>query len=572
MVASGKLLQLKADAKAAGWDQYIRTAADERAVLEGCVFDLARARRVAQFGEKFIRHSTGRWASEPFILLPYQETEIVFPMFGWVRPDGRRRFRYAFIYEPKKNGKSALASYLSIYLLAGDGEKRAEVYATATDRQQAGIVFEESARMVRGSPALAARMKVIDSTKTITFKDSAYRALSGEHTSSEGKNIHGLIIDELHAWTTPNLRKQYASLYYGSILRDQPLSIVITTAGDDIEEENELWVEEYQHAKAILTGDSTDTRRLAYIAEASAEDVAGEGWKDPTVHAKANPSYGDLIDPEEMTASAEEAESSPRKKAIFLRYRLNRPTRLTVRWIPAEVWGTCATTPSFEPGCECFGGLDLSSTDDFTALALVRREPEDGILEGDDSPGSSEDRYHVKMHFWVPEDKVIALEKAGKHSYRTWQRQGLLEVVPGPVIERGFVRRRIAELSDQYKIVELAYDPWNADETRQYCEDELGLTMVEYRQGFKSFSEPMKKVEVLARLGKLSHGGNRILSWMIGNTKAKTDESGNIRPVKPEHGKEAKIDGVVAMIMAIGRAMLHKPKVSVYSKRGLRTT
>ncbi|KKK96277.1 hypothetical protein LCGC14_2664390, partial [marine sediment metagenome] len=139
--------------------------------------------------------------------------------------------------------------------------------------------------MVRGSPALAARMKVIDSTKTITFKDSAYRALSGEHTSSEGKNIHGLIIDELHAWTTPNLRKQYASLYYGSILRDQPLSIVITTAGDDIEEENELWVEEYQHAKAILTGDSTDTRRLAYIAEASAEDVAGDGWKDPTVHA-----------------------------------------------------------------------------------------------------------------------------------------------------------------------------------------------------------------------------------------------------------------------------------------------
>jgi len=97
VVASGKLLQLKADAKAAGWDQYIRTAADERAVLEGCVFDLARARRVAQFGEKFIRHSTGRWASEPFILLPYQETEIVFPMFGWVRPDGRRRFRYAFI-------------------------------------------------------------------------------------------------------------------------------------------------------------------------------------------------------------------------------------------------------------------------------------------------------------------------------------------------------------------------------------------------------------------------------------------------------------------------------------------
>ena len=571
MAASGKLLQLKADAKAAGWSDYIRTAADERALLEGCTFDLARAQRVSRFGESFVRHSTGRWEKQPFTLLPFQKSEIVFPMFGWVRPDGRRRFRFGFVYVAKKNGKSALCSLLTLYLLAGDNEARAEVYAAAVDRKQADIVFGESARMVRSSPSLSARMRVIDTTKTIVYENSVYRALSGDNATSEGKNIHGLVLDELHVWTTPTARKQYASLYYGSALREQPLSIVITTAGEDIYEEDALWVEEYQHAKAILTGDSTDTRRLAYIAEASAEDVAGEGWKDPAVHAKANPSYGDIIDPEEMTASAEEAESSPRKKAMFLRYRLNRPTRLTVRWIADEVWSACDAAPVFEPGCECFGGLDLSATDDFTALALVRRELEDGLLEGDDSPGSSENRYHVKMHFWVPEDKVVSLEKDGKHSYRTWQQQGLLEVIPGPVIERGFVRRRIAELSESYKIKELAYDPWNADETRQYCEDELGVTMVECRQGLKSFTEPMKKVEVLARLGKLNHGGNRILSWMIGNTKAKTDESGNIRPVKPAHGREAKIDGSVALIMAVGRAMLHKPKVSVYETRGMRT-
>lgn len=550
-----KLAQAMTDARREGWDHMIRTPSDEAALLEGCRFDWARARHVEEFGQRFLRHSTGRWAGEPFELLEWQRDLIFYPLFGWIRPDGRRRFRYCDVFTPKKNGKSALCSYLGLYMLVADGEPRAEVYAAATDRSQSRLVFDEAERMVKASPALSAKIKAISTEKVLRYDTSKFQALGGDHAGSEGKNIHCVIYDEVHAWSTPTLKKLFASLYYGSIAREQPLSVVISTAGEDDTDESALWVEIWQRADAILRGEVIDTQRLAYIAAATRDEAEGEGWLDPEVHRRANPSYGVTIDPEEMSASANEAKDSPIKKARFLRYRLNRPVPLVNLWLPVELWDKNTEAVEIPQRATCYGAIDLSSSDDLTAFVLVHR------AAGDED----EDTYHVRPWFWLPEETLAARTKEGDHLYATWHRQGYLELTPGNVIDYGFIRRRIVELADEYDIREIGYDPWHALETATTLQDQHGLEMVEVRQGWKTMSEPMQKLERLLRAGRVAHGGHPILRWNFANTRAKSDESGNIRPVKPEPNSRKKIDGCVALIMAISRAMLDPGITSAYA-------
>jgi phage terminase large subunit-like protein len=190
-----------ADARAEGWIDWVRCEADERAVLEGCRFDIRAAERVRTLFRQFLRHSKGQWAGQPFELLDWQWDRIVAPLFGWKRADGTRRFRRGYIEVPKKNGKSTLFSGLSLYLLAGDGEPGAEVYSAAVDRDQASIVYNEAANMVEASPALTSRLNVIRSTKRITFHKtrSFYKALSADVPAKEGLNAHAVLVDELHA-------------------------------------------------------------------------------------------------------------------------------------------------------------------------------------------------------------------------------------------------------------------------------------------------------------------------------------------------------------------------------------
>src|SRR5262245_64042932 len=195
------------DAVEGGWIEWVRTEADERAVFDGCWFDIAAAERVRTFFRKFLRHSKGQWAKRPFELLDWQWTQIVARLFGWKRADGSRRFRRGYIEVPKKNGKSTLFSGLSLYLLAGDGEQGAEVYSAAVDRDQASIVYNEAANMVEASPELARRLKVIRSTKRIVHHKtrSLYRALSADVPAKEGLNAHAVLIDELHAQKSRDL-------------------------------------------------------------------------------------------------------------------------------------------------------------------------------------------------------------------------------------------------------------------------------------------------------------------------------------------------------------------------------
>lgn len=189
------------------WAEWIRSPADERAVSEGCYFDLPAAQRVRTFFRQFLRHSKGQWAGKPFELLDWQWQQIIAPLFGWKRADSTRRFRRGYIEVPKKNGKSTLFSGLSLYLLAGDNEPGAEVYSAAVDRDQASIVYNEAANMVEASPALASRLSVVRSTKRITFQRSRsfYRALSADVPAKEGLNAHAVLMDELHAQRSRDL-------------------------------------------------------------------------------------------------------------------------------------------------------------------------------------------------------------------------------------------------------------------------------------------------------------------------------------------------------------------------------
>jgi phage terminase large subunit-like protein len=530
--------------------EWTRTESDRRAVANGCVFDLAAAERVRRFFEKYLRHSKGRWAGKPFVLEERQWRDIIAPLFGWKRADGTRRYRRAYIEIPKKNGKSTLSSGIELYLLVADGEEGPEVYSGANDRAQAGIVFNEAANMVRQSPRLTTMLEVIPSQKRIIYptKYGFLQALSADVATKEGLNAHGIIFDELHA--QPN-RKMFDTLWYAGAARDQPLFVMITTAGHD---RHSICWEQHEYAQGVLDDSRPDEEFFAYIAAADPKD----DWTKEETWAKANPSYGVTIKPEEMAAACREAQNTPAKENSFRRYRLNQWTEQETRWLSLESWDACSEpVRSNLKGLHCTGGLDLAKVGDLTAF----------VLAFDD-----EDAVDLLPFFFIPEDVAKAKELKDKVPYRQWAREGFITLTPGNVTDYRAIRDKVNESRKLYKLDEVAFDPWNASHLAQEITDEDGFKgMIEFGQNIKNFNEPTQHLEKLVVSKKVRHSAHPILRWNAGNVTVKTDWSGNIRPVKPEHTSALRIDGIVATIMAVSRLLLKpKPKQSVYEKREVR--
>lgn len=549
----GRLKGLLETAKDEGWGDWIRSEADEKAVLGGCWFDLEAASRVVTFFERFLKLSKGQWAGKPFVLQEWQKRDLLMPMFGWKRRSGFRRFRNAYIEIPKKNGKSALCSGIALYLLVADGEPGAEVYSAAADRDQASIVYGESERMVKASPSLSRRLTVVPSRKTIYFQktNSVYRALSADVPTKEGLNIHGLIFDELHA--QPD-RRLFDTLRYGGAARQQPLMASITTAGFD---RHSICWEQREYARKILKGLVLDESFFPLIYAANEDPSEGpvEDWTQEATWRKANPSLGVTISVDSFAAECREAQEKPTLQNTFKRYRLNIWTSSDVRWMPMDKWDASAgvVDPSALLGLECYGGLDLSTTLDVTACAFV-------FPDGDD--------YKVQPLFWIPKENMAERVKRDRVPYDVWASQGLIRATPGNAIDYATVEADILAFADAHNVKEIAYDPWNSNEIIQRLSDK-GLTMVPIRQGFASASGPMKQAEALIYQGHLHHGGHPILRWMADNVQAAIDPAGNI---KPDKGKSReKIDGIVALIMALGRAAMRGNKSSVYEERGIVT-
>lgn len=502
-------------------------------MAEDSHYDKAAADYAVRFIE-CLAHTKGTWAGKPFELIDWQE-RIIRDLFGIIKPNGYRQFNTAYIEIPKKNGKSELAAAVALLLTCGDGEERAEVYGCAADRQQAAIVFDVATDMVRMCPALNKRVKILTSQKRIVYvsTNSFYQVLSAEAYSKHGFNIHGVVFDELH--TQPN-RKLFDVMTKGSgDARMQPLYFLITTAGTDT---NSICYEQHQKAQDILEGRKID--KTFYPVIYGAPDDAD--WTSPEVWKNSNPSLGETIGMDKVEAACESAKQNPGEENAFRQLRLNQWVKQTVRWMPMHKWDSCKVDfdESLLEGRVCYGGLDLSSTTDITAFVLVF------------PPTDEDDHYYILPYFWLPEETLDLRVRRDHVPYDLWERQGYLMTTEGNVVHYGFIENFIDELGTRFNIREIAFDRWGAVQMSQNLEG-LGFTLVQFGQGYRDMSPPTKELMKLTLEQKIAHNGHLVLRWNMDNIFIKRDPAGNIKPDKEKSTE--KIDGAVAMIMALDRAI-----------------
>ena len=524
-------------------------------------YDPDKAKPWINFFQKRLTHTKGIFAKKPFMLAPWQR-QIVSDLFGTVKSNGLRQYSTAYVEVPKKNGKSELAAGIALGGLVLDDEPGAEIYSAAATRDQASIVFRVAAQMVRNSPRLHAMCQIVDSTKTIYLKDqpsSFYRAISADAGTQDGINPHVVVFDELHRQTRRDL---WDVLKYGSDTRAQPLLFAITTAG--VTGHSPICEEQHEYARQVLDGTFKDPSFYPVIyAMDQGGDWTFEGepatdGKPATGWYKANPALGDFLPIDKVRESFQKAISLPSEQNSFRRLRLNEWVGQETRYIPMDQWRACGE-PLFNieelAGKTCFGGLDLSTTQDITACVLVF--PVDG-------------RLLVVPHFWIPGHDLYKRSRHDNVPYDLWASQGLIHVTEGNQIDYAFVRKAIGDFSKLYDIKEIGYDRWNATQLVQNLTDD-GVTMVPIGQGFASMSAPTKELLTFVGNRSLRHNGNPILSWMADCMSVKQDPTGAVKPTKPDRLKSSKrIDGMVALVDAIARIIVHPEDTgSVYETRGI---
>ena len=430
---------------------------------------------------------------------------------------------------------SELAAAVALYLLYADNEPSAEVYGAAADRQQASIVFDVANQMVRMTPALMKRSKIMGATKRIVNYSNAgfYQVLSAEVGTKHGLNVSGLVLDEVHA--QPN-RKLYDVLTKGSgDAREQPLFFLITTAGT---EKESICYELHTKAVDILAGRKVDPTFYPVVFGLTDED----DWHDEKNWYKANPSLGQTIQIDRVRDAYREALQNPAEENVFKQLRLNMWVSSLTRFIPEQIFdlGNIPIDMEALKGRDCYGGLDLSSTGDITAFVLIF------------PPRNEDEKYILLPFFWIPEETIPLRVRRGSVPYDVWQKQGYLLATEGNVIHYGFIEKFIEKLGETYHILEIAFDRWGAVQMVQNLEG-MGFTVVPFGQGFKDMSPPTKEFYKLLMEGKIIHGGNPVLRWMAGNVVVETDPAENIKPTKAKSPE--KIDGIVASIMALDRCV-----------------
>jgi phage terminase large subunit-like protein len=478
-----------------------------------------------------LTHTKGPFAGQPFNLRKWQINDIVAPIFR-TGQDGRRIYRQVLLMLPRKNGKTEIAAALAIYFLLFDGEIGGEVYSAAADKDQAAIVFNVAAQMLRNEPELEAQCEIVDSQKRIVHRKSGsfYRAISAEAYSKHGFNASVVIYDELHA--APN-RELWDVLATSQGARSQPLLIAISTAGFD--RHSILW-EQYAHAIKVRENPTIDPTFLPIIFEAP----INADWTSEKVWRKANPALGDFRSLDEMRIACQRAKEIPAQENTFRRLYLNQWTEQAARWLALSAWDAC-TTPPPRPLAKrrCYIGMDLSSTKDLTALVAVF--PDDG-----GGPG-----FDVLSQFFIPQDSIRERVNRDRVPYDQWQRDGYVIATPGNVVDYESVRVSLRHEAQHYDVREIAYDPWNATDLVTRLQEQDGFTCVPMRQGFVSLSAPTKGLEKAVLSRALRHDAHPVLRWNVSNVSVETDATGNLKPSKKV--STDRIDGVVALIMAIDR-------------------
>ena len=508
---------------------------------------LSRAERVIAFIET-LQITSGMRAGERFRLREWQR-DIIRAVYS-VDAAGHRYVRQVLLTMPRKNGKTALsAALVLVHLVGPESERRGQIYSAAADRKQAALIFDECEAMILADPDLAARVNVQRFHKRLedTETRSVYAALSADAKTAHGLSASVVIYDELAQ--APD-RKLFDVLTTSSAARAEPLAVVISTQSSD---PHHVMSELVDYGESVRDGIVSDPSFLPFIFSAPPD---ADPWCEDTWHA-CNPALGDFRSLDEMRATAARAQRMPALEAVFRALYLNQRVEPETRFIAASEWDACSAAPDLErlKGRPCFGGLDLGSTRDLTALLLVFPDDAGGL--------------DVLAHFWCPRDTLQQRADTDKVPYPSWVESGFIEATPGRSTDSAFIVHRIGELAADYDIQVIAYDRWRIEDLKRSLADEgIEVRLEPYGQGFRDMGPAVDVLERAILERKIRHGAHPVLTWNASNAVIVKDPAGN-RKLDKEKSRE-KIDGIVALAMALGILTRWEPvRAPLCAERGL---
>lgn len=495
-----------------------------------------RANHVIRFAESYCRHSKGKFGGQRVELELWEKAHLA-TIFGFIDIEGNRKYREAVLIVGKKNGKSLLSSIVGLYLLIGDGEMGPEIYAVATKRDQAKIIWQEAKRMVRKSPTLNKRIKcLVAELSSEEFNEGVFKPLASDSDTLDGLNVHGALMDEVHQWK--NGKALYDIIADGVIAREQPLIYITSTAGTIRED---IYDQKYEEAESVINGyfdpdGYQDEHFIAFIYELDNR----KEWTNPKMWKKANPGLGTIKNEKALAAKVEKAKQNHALVKNLVCKEFNIRETSTEAWLTFEQINNTATYDLTELKPRYgIGGVDLSSTTDLTNATVIFMVPGD-------------ERIYVDQMYWMPESLFEQRVREDKVPYDLWKDQGWLRTCSGNKIRYKDIVEWFQEVqteSDIY-IYRFGYDPWGAP----YFEDDMKNTfgpdsMEAVIQGKKTLSSPMKSLGADLEAKRVVYNNNPILKWCLSNTKVDVDRNNNIQPEKG-HSQRKRIDGMAGLLDA----------------------
>lgn len=498
-------------------------------------YSLKRANHIIEFAENYCRHSKGKSGGKPVRLELWEKAHLA-TVFGFVDQNGYRRYRESILIVGKKNGKSLLASVVGLYLLLADGEPGPEVYAVATKKDQSKIIWSESKRMVRKSPALSKRVRPLVSELAADFCDGTFKPLASDSDTLDGLNVHGGLMDEIHQWK--NGRALFDIIADGVTARDQPLIYITSTAGTIRED---IYDQKYDEAVQLINGYEDpdgykDEHMIAFIYEL---DNRRE-WTDESCHEKANPGLGTIKNRQALLDKVEKAKHNPVLVKNLLCKEFNIRETSSEAWLTFDQANNTATFDinTLKPRYG-IGGVDLSSTTDLTAAKVIFKVPDD-------------EHIYVLSMYWIPEDLVEKRVKEDKICYDKWIERGFVRTCQGNKISPRDVKNWFVEIQEQYDIYlsMFGYDSWSATYFVEDMKDQFGPgSMFPVIQGKKTLSAPMKMLGADLENNLIVYNNNPVDKWCLCNTAVDIDRNDNIQPIKTSKPRR-RIDGTAALLDA----------------------
>lgn len=498
-------------------------------------YDSHKANHAIEFIENYCKHSKGKMGGKPFILEVWQKA-LVAATFGIVHKiSGLRKYKEVLLVVARKNGKSTLAAGIGLYMQLADGEPGAEIYACATKKDQAKIIWLESKRMVKKSKSLLRRVKPLVGELVADFNDSFFRPLGRDSDSLDGLNVHCALLDEIHAWTDKNL---YDVIVDGTTAREEPLIFITTTAGTVRECVYDI---KYDEAERVINGyDDNDGYKDDTLLPIIYELDSRIEWLDEECHIKANPGLGTIKRVDQLNNKVNKAKANPLLVKNLLCKDFNIRETSSEAWLTFEQinnnkkFDVLSLKPRYG-----IGGADLSSTTDLTCATILFKVPD------------NEEIYTMQMYF-LPEDLLEKRVEEDKIPYDIWRDQGLLRTTPGNKVHYKHVTEWFLEIQNEYDIYIFSggYDSWSANYWIEDMKNTFGQeTWQPVIQGKKTLSGPMKNLGADLEKKIINYNNNPILKWCLTNTAIDIDKNNNIQPIKTSNSRR-RIDGLASLLNA----------------------